>query len=83
VENRVWIARCANSGISALIDPYGRETARAGLYERKAVSGKVAPLDEYSVFTRIGPVVGSYSLLITTVILFILILIWLKEKFIK
>ncbi len=83
VENRVWIARCANSGISALIDPYGRETARAGLYERKVVSGKVAPLDEYSVFTRIGPVVGSYSLLITAIILFILILIWLKEKFIK
>ncbi len=80
VENRVWIARCANSGISALIDPYGRETAEAGLYIRKVVTGKVGALDEYTVFTKIGPVFGQFSLLITAAVIFILALVWLKTK---
>lgn len=80
VENRVWIARCANSGISALIDPYGREEVHAGLYIQKVVSGKVAPLDEYSIFTRIGPVVGRFSLLISSGIFLILIAVWVRKK---
>jgi apolipoprotein N-acyltransferase len=80
VENRIWLARCANSGISALIDPYGRETARAGLYVRKVVSGRLALSEEESDFTKIGPVFGSYSLLITTVILFIMITLWIWKK---
>lgn len=65
VENRVWIARCANSGISALIDPYGRETVRAGLYERKVITGGLKPLDEYTIFTLHGPVIGRLSLYVT------------------
>jgi apolipoprotein N-acyltransferase len=69
IENRVWIARCANSGISALIDPYGKETARAGLYERKVVTGNIAPLDEYTVFTLHGPVIGKVSLYLSALII--------------
>jgi len=75
VENRIFIARCANSGISAIIDPYGRETVRAGLFDKKIVSGEIYPLDEYSVFTRIGPIFGVYSLWITILIIFA-ILFW-------
>jgi len=80
VENRIWLARCANSGISALIDPFGRETARAGLYVQKVVSGRLALSEEESVFTRIGPVFGSFSLLITTTILLIMICLWIWKK---
>jgi len=81
VENRVWIARCANSGISALIDPYGREIVKAGLFKQKVVTGDVAPLDEYSIYTLSGPVVGKFSLLITCVIIFILLVLWFIKKF--
>jgi apolipoprotein N-acyltransferase len=83
VENRIFIARCANSGISAIIDPYGREIARAGLYAQSVIVGGIVPLEEYATFTKIGPVVGRYSLLITAFIFLILFMIWLKSKIIK
>ncbi len=83
VENRVWIARCANSGISALIDPYGREIVREGLFKQKVVTGNLAELDEYTYFTKHGPIVAHISLLITCGILFIIGFIWVSKKFIK
>jgi apolipoprotein N-acyltransferase len=62
VENRIWLARCANSGISAVIDPYGRERVRAGLYVRDILSFGIIPREDISIFTAIGPIVGQVSL---------------------
>jgi apolipoprotein N-acyltransferase len=70
VENRVWMARCANSGISAVVDPYGREMVRAGLYVRDILTADISPIEEHSAFTRTGPIVGRVSFWVTIVILF-------------
>lgn len=59
VENRIWMARCANSGISAVIDPYGRERVKVGLYKQDILTYDIYPISKHSVFTRIGPVVGK------------------------
>ncbi|UCD18443.1 MAG: apolipoprotein N-acyltransferase [Candidatus Zixiibacteriota bacterium] len=80
VENRVWLARCANSGITAIIDPFGRETERAGLYVQRVVTGGLTPKDEFSVFTAIGPVVGQICWLLTIILLSILVAAWLWKK---
>jgi apolipoprotein N-acyltransferase len=32
-ENRVWTARAANTGVSAIIDARGRVTQRTGIFE--------------------------------------------------
>ncbi len=34
VENRCWLVRSANTGISAIIDPWGRVVSRSDLFER-------------------------------------------------
>ncbi len=80
VENRIWLARCANSGISAFIDPYGREFESTGLYERKVVRAGIYPLDEYTIFTRIGPIAGKISAWLLAFTLVILTGLWTSKK---
>ncbi|HVP57249.1 MAG TPA: apolipoprotein N-acyltransferase, partial [bacterium] len=41
VECRVGLARCANTGVSMLVDPYGRVTARTGIFKRDMLVGDV------------------------------------------
>jgi apolipoprotein N-acyltransferase len=41
VECRVGLARCANTGVSMLVDPYGRVTRRTGIFQRDVLIGDV------------------------------------------
>lgn len=54
VENRRWLARAANTGISGFIDPCGRMVEATPLYEETAVTAQVALLDQKSYYTRWG-----------------------------
>lgn len=54
VENRASVARCANTGISMLIDPWGRVTLRSGLFTREALAGKIKLVSAETFFTRHG-----------------------------
>ncbi len=83
VENRIWVARCANSGISAFIDPFGRQIVSTGLYTRDVISANIYPLEGHSTFTKIGPIIGQISALIMAVLLVILLFLWVKGKFTK
>jgi len=80
VENRCWFARVANSGLTYIVDGYGRVRERLDVYEVAALRGKVGKLDGYSVYTRIGDVAGSWSFLITVLIIGILVLSWIGKK---
>jgi len=81
VENRCWMARVANSGLTFFVDPYGRVREQLDLYDVQTLRGKVAPLDGFSVFTRWGDIAGRVSLLITLSIVGILVLQWLFGRF--
>jgi apolipoprotein N-acyltransferase len=54
VENGVGMARCANTGISMLVDPMGRVTARTGLFREALLQGDVALGVESTLFRRWG-----------------------------
>jgi apolipoprotein N-acyltransferase len=54
VEYRVGLARCANTGISMLVDPYGRIQSRTGLFTREILSGPVAVGDGKTLYGEIG-----------------------------
>ena len=56
VENHRFLVRAANTGISAIIDPFGRETARIALMESKALVGEVRAVSETTFYTRHGDV---------------------------
>jgi apolipoprotein N-acyltransferase len=54
VEYRVGLARCANTGISMLVDPYGRVSRRTGLFTRDVLVGEVAVGDGRTLYGKIG-----------------------------
>jgi apolipoprotein N-acyltransferase len=54
VENRAYLVRAANSGISAIVAPDGRIEQASGLFRREVLSGLVAPRAEASLYTRHG-----------------------------
>ena len=54
VENRVAFGLGTTSGISMVIDPYGRIMAESGVNKRTVISGNVFTTPERTVYTRFG-----------------------------
>lgn len=56
VEQGRYLVRAANTGISGIVDPYGRVVARSGLFEQAVLQGTVRFLDGRTVYGRTGDV---------------------------
>ena len=54
VENRRAVARCANNGVSAFIDPFGRVRQATPLYERLGIVRSIPIIRERTFYTRHG-----------------------------
>ncbi len=61
IETRRWVARCANTGISAIIDPTGRIVDRTSWWEPSMLEGRVQLLEGKTFFVRYGDIVGRVS----------------------
>jgi len=77
IENRIWIARAANTGISALISPAGRVTLAGPIFKPLQLSGLVGLGSEATLYTRFGDVFAYICLGISGVFL---ILIFLRRQ---
>jgi apolipoprotein N-acyltransferase len=65
VEQGRYLARSANTGISGIVDPYGRVVARSNLFERATIEGDVRLLEGRTVYSRIGDLF-AYGLALLT-----------------
>lgn len=54
IEGRLFLARAANTGISAIVDATGKIVSQTGLYERTTLKGKVKILEIPTVYARFG-----------------------------
>ncbi len=61
IENRVSIARAANTGISAFIDAKGEIRKRSGLFTQETLVGRIGPRIEETFYTRYGDVFALVS----------------------
>jgi len=58
IENRIGIARSANTGISLFVDPVGRIYGETPLFSAEVRTATVLTSDVISLYTRWGDVVG-------------------------
>jgi apolipoprotein N-acyltransferase len=54
VEQGRYLLRAANTGISGIVDPYGRVVVRTGLFETAVVTGEARFLTTRTVYGKIG-----------------------------
>jgi apolipoprotein N-acyltransferase len=64
VETGRFMARAANTGISAIVDPYGRVVQQTALFEQTVAIGEVRFLDGATPYVRIGDVVPWAGLVV-------------------
>ncbi|MGB9561200.1 MAG: apolipoprotein N-acyltransferase [bacterium] len=74
IENRIYIARCANTGISCIIDPTGKEIAQIPLNKKGYLIGSLGLKRETTFFTRHGDIISRLSFgVISAALLWIII----------
>jgi len=71
IETRKEIARCANTGISCFITPYGKIEQATPYWEEAVIIKKMTPHNEQTFFVRFGDLI-SYS----SAFLAILLVLW-------
>ena len=65
IEQGRYLVRAANTGISAVVDPYGRVLARSRLFEQAVVVEKVRLLKRLTPYGHVGDLT-AYSLAFVT-----------------
>ena len=54
VENRTWVIRAATTGVSALIDPFGRIIARTETFVPAVLEGNIALRSGTTTYQSVG-----------------------------
>jgi len=73
VENRRYVVRAANTGISGIIDPFGRVLNSSPIFVKTIVEGIVYPLKVTTFYLRYGDLLCWLSILLTVIAFFPLI----------
>jgi apolipoprotein N-acyltransferase len=83
IENRCWGVRAANSGISIIVDDYGRIRKRLGPWEIGTIVESVGSHSAGSVYTATGDIAGLVSLLLLSAAAAILAVKWSIRRFLS
>ena len=54
IENRRWVVRCANTGVSLFVDPHGRQWQNTELFHDAVLEGIIAPRKDQTLYARFG-----------------------------
>jgi apolipoprotein N-acyltransferase len=67
IEQGRYLVRAANTGISGIVDPYGRLVARTKLFETTSVVGEARFLRERTLYATIGDLPAQLAVLLTMI----------------
>ena len=77
VENKKWILRCASSGISGIISPYGHIITETNLNERIVVKANFGLNEEKTFYTKYG---DFFSYICVFIAIFIILCFKIIQK---
>jgi apolipoprotein N-acyltransferase len=69
VENRRYIVRAANTGVSAIIDPYGRIEKETPIGKRMLLDGTAKFRSDLTFYTRFGDLFAYLNVLVVSICL--------------
>jgi apolipoprotein N-acyltransferase len=72
IEQGRYLARSANTGISGVVDPYGRIVRQSGIFEQDALVEQVRFLKIRTIYSRIGDVIAYIAIAIVALGLVVL-----------
>jgi apolipoprotein N-acyltransferase len=67
IEEGRYLVRAANTGISGIVDPYGRVVVESGLYQPAVLLGEARFIEASTIYARIGDVFAYASAVATLV----------------
>ena len=56
IENRLFLVRAANTGISAFVDPTGEILSRTGIFKRTTLQGEIGFIDKQTFYAAYGDI---------------------------
>ena len=72
IEQGRYLARAANTGISGVVDPYGRVVRQSAIFEQAGLVETVRILTTRTIYSRIGDAIAYLSIAITILALVVL-----------
>jgi apolipoprotein N-acyltransferase len=80
IENRRWLVRAANTGISAIINPKGELVAQTQYGEKTVLTGTIKEETQLSFYSRFGDYIGRLASFVAVMLLLINISQSMREK---
>jgi apolipoprotein N-acyltransferase len=65
IEQGRYLARAANTGISGVVDPYGRVVQQSAIFEQSGLVETVRILTTQTTYARIGDAIAYFAILVT------------------
>ena len=56
VENKRYMIRAANTGITAIIDPFGRVTKKTGIFTKASLTGEIYTVNKKTFYSEYGDI---------------------------
>jgi apolipoprotein N-acyltransferase len=69
IEEGRYLVRAANTGISGIVDPYGRVLRQSGVFEPAVIVGEARFLEASTFYARHGDVAATVSIIATIALL--------------
>lgn len=80
IENRRWVVRSANTGVSAIINPMGELVAQTQYDEKTVLTGVVKEETQLTFYARFGDYLGRLASFVAVMLLLINISQSMREK---